>query len=50
MILIVYLAQETKLNLDYLMNFCLTDLPLALFNVNGSMRKVVKSNLLNIFV
>ena len=46
MVLVVSLAQEAKLNLDYLMNFRLTDFPSALFNINASMRKVVKSKLI----
>ena len=49
MVLIVNLAQEAKINFEYLMNYRLTDLPLALFNVNGSMRKVVKSKLIEHF-
>ena len=49
MVLIVNLAQEAKINFEYLMNYRLTDLPLALFNVNGSMRKVVKSKLIEYF-
>ena len=49
MISIINLAQEARINLDYLMNYRLTDYPLSLFNANGSMRKVVKSKLLERF-
>ena len=50
MISILNLAQEAKINPEYLMNFRLTDLPLALCNVNGSMRKLLSQRLLNISV
>ena len=42
---IVGIAQGRKLDLDKIMAFRLTDDPLAIFNPNGSMRKVVKSQL-----
>ena len=49
MISIFNLAQEAKMNLEYLMNFPLPDLPLAFCNVNGSMRKIIKSKIIEHF-
>ena len=49
MISILNLAQEAKINLECLMNFRLTDMPLALCNVNGPMRKIVKSKIIEHF-
>ena len=46
MINLVQLAEQSKLDLNRVMQFRLTDIPLSIFNVNECMRKVVKSKLM----
>ena len=45
----VQLAEQSKLDLNRVMQFRLTDIPLSIFNVNECMRKVVKSKLMDKF-
>ena len=45
MVELITIAQRYKLDLDLIMEYRLTEMPLAIFNSNGSMRKVVKSKL-----
>ncbi len=43
MVELITIAQQYELNLDLVMEYRLTEMPLAIFHSNGSMRKVVKS-------
>ena len=46
---IIFLAETSAVNLEELMGYSLTEICLPLFNINGQMRKAVKSTLINSF-
>ena len=49
MVKIISLAETAAVDLEELMRYRLTEICLPLFNINGQMRKAVKSTLINSF-
>ena len=47
---ILFLAEGSKVDLEYLMSYRLTEVCLLIFNINGHMRKAVKAKLVNCFL
>ena len=50
MVELVMLAQQAQLDLTRIMQYRLTDVPLALFNVNSTLRKSVKAKLVDVLI
>ena len=49
MVKILSLAEGSKVDVEDLMSYCLTEVCLPLFNINGQMRKAAKAKLVDCF-